>query len=425
MVKKTRRSHTRSRNGCTRCVQVSRKCDEVHPSCGRCTRLSFACDYRPRLIWKPANFDSPSENEAAPIPAALNQRQPSVDSPCQCEQRPTSEELFQLFIDEGHNLLQWSSEQVSHDETAIWRSNPTLWAGIEALMSTFYDCCQVSSLSRVGHAITSTSRYIDLRPSVGDPESCQRMMVVLTQVSLRAGYAWTHLLTQMLSYAEDSLLKVQDLPQKQQTVQTQLLEVIGGLDMNVWVLCRRSPPLHIWARYCSGRQGVEEITGLPRPLLDLIAQVSLQRNVIAELEHYVDGLSRSSIKHQECVWHCYALAALHDQYRHVTPRRDAQPLLDRLAIILSELHQTLHKSNLRALIWPAYVLGRYCSRPGISCLVSDVLRKASTPDQLRRVLYYGLTPYDLMQTVWKLQATETEEDVDMILSQQFVDYGLW
>lgn len=96
MVKKTRRSHSRSRNGCTRCVQVSRKCDEVHPSCGRCTRLSFACDYRPRLIWKPANFDSPSENAGAPIPAALNQRQPNLNSPCQCEQRPTSEELFQL-----------------------------------------------------------------------------------------------------------------------------------------------------------------------------------------------------------------------------------------------------------------------------------------------------------------------------------------
>jgi len=229
----------------------------------------------------------------------------------------------------------------------------------------------------------------------------------------------------MLSYAEDSLLDVQSLPHDEQTVQTQLLEAIGGLDMNVWVLCRRSPPLHIWARYCSGRQGVEEITGLPRPLLDLIAQVSLQQNVIAELEHYLDGLPKSPIEHQERIWHCYTLAALHDQYLHFTPRRDAQPLLDRLATILSELHQTLHKSNLRALIWPAYVLGRYSSRPGISCLVSEVLRKASTPDQLRRVLYYGLTPYDLMQTVWKLQATETEEDIDMILSQQFVDYGLW
>ncbi|KAJ4003962.1 hypothetical protein NW766_011817 [Fusarium irregulare] len=151
----------------------------------------------------------------------------------------------------------------------------------------------------------------------------------------------------------------------------------------------------------------------------------MQQNVIANLEHYLENLPSPSYELQERIWQCYTLAAMHGQYRHFTPSRDAQPLLDRLATILSELNQTAHKPNVRALIWPAYVLGRYSSRSSASLLVSDVLRKASTPDHLRRVLYHGLTPYDLMQTVWKLQATETEEDVDIILSQQFVDYGLW
>lgn len=40
-------------------------------------------------------------------------------------------------------------------------------------------------------------------------------------------------MTSMLSYAEDLLFKVQSLLYLKETMQTQLLEVIGGLDMNV------------------------------------------------------------------------------------------------------------------------------------------------------------------------------------------------
>ncbi|KAF4423713.1 C6 finger domain protein, partial [Fusarium austroafricanum] len=301
----------------------------------------------------------------------------------------------------------WSTEQVTPGEAESCRANPALWAGVEALMSTSHDCCKISSLSRVGHAISLTSSYIDLPSSLDDPEMCQQIMVVLTQVSLRAGYAWSHLLAQMLSYAEQLLPQVWHLPRDEHSVQTRLLEVLGGLDMDIWILGRRSPPLHIWARYCSGRQGVEEITGLPRPLLDLIAQVSQQGNVMADLEHYLDSLDSSLAQHQVYTWQCFALAALYYQYRHFTPWRDAQSLLDKIAAILCQLHQTMHKSNIRALIWP-----------------TDVLLKVSTPDQSKTVLYHDLTPYDLMQQVWKLQATNKEDEIDSILAQQFIDYGL-
>lgn len=42
----------RSRNGCTQCRSVSRKCDEIKPQCGRCLRLHFDCKYTSRFVWK-------------------------------------------------------------------------------------------------------------------------------------------------------------------------------------------------------------------------------------------------------------------------------------------------------------------------------------------------------------------------------------
>lgn len=53
-LKITTRRHHRSRLGCERCRQVSRKCDEQKPVCSRCQRLSFNCDYRPRIVWRDA-----------------------------------------------------------------------------------------------------------------------------------------------------------------------------------------------------------------------------------------------------------------------------------------------------------------------------------------------------------------------------------
>lgn len=49
----------RSRAGCAQCRRASRKCDEGKPICRRCARLSFSCDYRPRLVWKDVESDSP------------------------------------------------------------------------------------------------------------------------------------------------------------------------------------------------------------------------------------------------------------------------------------------------------------------------------------------------------------------------------
>lgn len=40
-----RKSHTKSRTGCTSCKRRRVKCDEGLPSCGSCRRLALVCEY--------------------------------------------------------------------------------------------------------------------------------------------------------------------------------------------------------------------------------------------------------------------------------------------------------------------------------------------------------------------------------------------
>ncbi|QKX53130.1 uncharacterized protein TRUGW13939_00204 [Talaromyces rugulosus] len=44
-VFKTRRSHKKSRNGCSKCKQRRIKCDELTPKCSRCKKMNLNCQY--------------------------------------------------------------------------------------------------------------------------------------------------------------------------------------------------------------------------------------------------------------------------------------------------------------------------------------------------------------------------------------------
>lgn len=51
----------------------------------------------------------------------------------------------------------------------------------------------------------------------------------------------------------------------------ELADLIGVLDLPTYSLGRQNKHLHMWHKYCMGRSGVEEVTGLPRSLIDLLA----------------------------------------------------------------------------------------------------------------------------------------------------------
>lgn len=66
-----------------------------------------------------------------------------------------------------------------------------------------------------------------------------------------------------------------------------LISLVGIFDLQSHILGRQTPAHHIWCNHCRGQSGVEEISGLPCSLLDLlssIAESDIEQRLIAWTE---------------------------------------------------------------------------------------------------------------------------------------------
>ncbi|KAL2810169.1 hypothetical protein BJX63DRAFT_403057 [Aspergillus granulosus] len=346
---------TRSRTGCTQCVRVSIKCNEGRPMCQRCVRLAFACDYSTRFIWKPHKPPKPPKSVVRSKPPITT----SDCGVCACPGRLTETQLYNLFVMDGNRLLHWASPSQSDlvgKIARLYHQSPVVRLNIEALMSLLNECCGLSSLTRIDLAISQTKEFFGSDSSHVDQDVLAISMILLSQVAMRAGYTWTHHIAEILPLAvrlsSDNIHSATSDPHS-------LLEILGGLDMDAWIVGRRSEPLHVWTTWCMGRQGIESITGLPRPLLDLIARVSRNEDVSAELRQFITLLplpQRQS--YQESLWRCFAVTALLHLQSRVSPVGGVDVLTTQLVDLLRYLHATLAwKGNHNVLAWPAFTLG--------------------------------------------------------------------
>lgn len=170
---------------------------------------------------------------------------------------------------------------------------------------------------------------------------------------MRAGYRWTHQISLILEvevhqWSDQKMTGADDA--------YHVLEVLGGLDMDVWIVGRQSEQLHIWATWCMGRQGIEPITGLPRPLIDLIARVSLKEDVSCELRQFLATLPDTPAK-PESLWRCFAVTALLRVESHLRPCAGSDLALELLELLRLLTSTSVGEDNLRALGWPAFELG--------------------------------------------------------------------
>jgi hypothetical protein len=55
--------------------------------------------------------------------------------------------------------------------------------------------------------------------------------------------------------------------------QHETVSLIGVLDLPTHILGRQNKHLHVWYNYCQNKPGIEEITGLPRTLIDILSSV--------------------------------------------------------------------------------------------------------------------------------------------------------
>lgn len=242
---------------------------------------------------------------------------------------------------------------------------------------------------------------------------------------MRARYPWTHPLDHILSLISgigDNEISPED--------RLNMLEILGGLEMDAWIVGRRSKVTHIWATYCRGGGGIEQFTGLPRPLLDLISRTSQGEEVTEELRGFMQTLP-DTCTDQVKFWQCFALAAILElRERHPTCAEDDTRSIKRdLAIVLRELHFGTRLQPSSALAWPAYTLGRLTRCPEKIQLVEDVLSDASQLYEIRGQWTDQGTPLGAMRTYWhkngvQLRLGETGNSEAASLRPTF-EIGLW
>ncbi|RDL38403.1 uncharacterized protein BP5553_02743 [Venustampulla echinocandica] len=77
-----RRSHKKSKAGCQRCKQRKIKCDEVHPTCGNCSKHGVSCDFESGAsnAGTPTSHPSPAPRSHRPSIASSTGGTPSSSS---------------------------------------------------------------------------------------------------------------------------------------------------------------------------------------------------------------------------------------------------------------------------------------------------------------------------------------------------------
>ncbi|EEH33091.2 hypothetical protein PAAG_04144 [Paracoccidioides lutzii Pb01] len=346
---------------------------------------------------------------------------------CNCSSRKTDDELYQFFITSGTSIFNWDHEesQVQDIRSLYWQF-PIIRDEVNALIALHVQCCWVSSLASVDRAITKTRDFLTSPSANSNPKVSVFTMILLAQISMRAGYPWTHHLPQILSLLLAFPVNVSDAVETDICSRLNLLEILGGLDMDVWIVGRRSEAVHIWATYCSGREGIEKTTGLPRPLLDLIARLSRNEDVAVELLELLLKLPPESDDYASNVHRCFILTALLQLHSRVRPMPDVDLLIKNLLDMMRCLHAaTDARYNQRVLIWPAYVVGCYVREVEDRSLVENTLLQVRIPDRPSGPLAPEESVLVMSQQLWDERLSIGENDAFQKMQAQFPDLGLW
>ena len=205
------------------------------------------------------------------------------------------------------------------------------------------------------------------------------------------------------------------------------LELLAGLDMDAWIVGRQSPPVHIWAHFCTGRPGVESITGLPRTLLDLIALASLGQDVHYELVRWEPEPELPSTGAQlQATWRCFRLATHLHLHRngHILPASEtlAAELLSAIRTSLQGHDDTEHL-NPRVYIWPLYTI--ISITPRVQLLCAEAL--AALVDVLKLAGHESDPLLQVLHNAQELALTESGSflDLDKAARDLSFELGLW
>ncbi|KAK3986999.1 hypothetical protein QBC44DRAFT_246956 [Cladorrhinum sp. PSN332] len=169
-----RRSHKKSRNGCSRCKARRIKCDESLPKCSRCTKMNLSCQY-PASQGGHASQDNLQPVHSEDTTSAENSSRhstPPGGSPASLfrqHESPLQSQVAQTLGPTEFELLRHYLEHTSRDPSINENDQYTIQIGIPNL------ACQCKGLMRSLLALAAICKCSDIirQPLVSDQERGQ------------------------------------------------------------------------------------------------------------------------------------------------------------------------------------------------------------------------------------------------------------
>ncbi|KAK4224482.1 hypothetical protein QBC38DRAFT_397605 [Podospora fimiseda] len=169
-----RRSHKKSRNGCSRCKARRIKCDEHLPKCSRCTKMSLSCQYPPRQGGQgdQDGLQPDHSEDTASLGTSSRHLTPSTGSPASYLKHydsPLQSQVAQTLSPIEFELLRHYLDHTSKDLTQNENDQYTVQIGIPNL------ACQCKALMRSLLSLAAICQCADIirQSFVSDQERTQ------------------------------------------------------------------------------------------------------------------------------------------------------------------------------------------------------------------------------------------------------------
>jgi hypothetical protein len=240
---------------------------------------------------------------------------------------------------------------------------------------------------------------------------------------MHLGYHWTAHIGGLLSLAERSLLD-NGIITNNSAART--FERLASVDMAAWIIGRRTPPLHIWSTWCSGGNGIEKITGLPRSLLDLIGRASLREDVAEELTTWFALLRMDDSTPAEYhIWQAYCIGSLLQLHLWEVATVDNP---DSLVTLLTSHVEGFWAFvdvdvdvNPRMAVWPLYVVGAVARDEPTWLYVTGRLEHQA----LYRDFRCRNSLLKILKETWARRAHGEAITPDIVARENNLEVGIW
>ncbi|CCF35298.1 hypothetical protein CH063_01277 [Colletotrichum higginsianum] len=358
----------RSRGGCSNCKRRKRKCDETRPDCRACQRRGIQCEgYSTALKWtngiasrgRFAGAATPAAGSSGADPSKSSADLPIVEhsQPCHSSSstssstknvmlygsvpnpdRPRSQpdvsslafspaggtsdpeqQLFQRFLSTGiHRLYTTESQSwVKAHFVAMAQKSQAFITVCEALQAYLEDGFSVPSMERVDHALQTFRSELETRQNSFDASTVSAGLLLCSLCLLQAR-PWTMYLQLMagLYHLETRIESLLPAADHDFTIRHSI-EVLSIMDMKPMVLGRMTKSMGVWRclrkvqdGWKGGRVGgVEVVSGLPRSLLDILADIG--DDDASDVETRLWAWPGEVGVHAQCIlWDCWRYTAV-------------------------------------------------------------------------------------------------------------------